>query len=296
MLNFKIALLKTALSKQAALLDVPDDDLTSIVELLHTISLRETLHTINLQHITDHSDIATKLFGTNPILRSSDQRPLLDVLHDNGTLFIKNIHLLDLETQLLLAEFIQQGLYRPYKGDQKVPSNTRILCSTNQNLPLLVRDGKFLPELLHELKRNTLTMPQLITIPHEELFNLADGFALQAMQTYTFQNLLALTDKDKMKLVYKQPTSLQELKARVHQILLLKSKENNIEEEADFDPTYQITDPVLSEAARLGKYALKDPKIMSTLWHKFQNQNKIANFLGVNRSSVNRRCREYNLI
>jgi len=32
------------------------------------------------------------------------------------------------------------------------------------------------------------------------------------------------------------------------------------------------------------------------LWNKFNNQNKIAAFLGVNRSSVNRRCREYNLL
>ena len=42
--------------------------------------------------------------------------------------------------------------------------------------------------------------------------------------------------------------------------------------------------------------ALKDPKIMVMLWNKFKNQNKIANILGVNRSSVNRRCKEYGLI
>ncbi|HRN77981.1 MAG TPA: sigma 54-interacting transcriptional regulator [Candidatus Dependentiae bacterium] len=295
-LNFKIALLKTALSKQTALIDVPDDDIVPIVELLHSISLRETLYTLNLQYVTQHQDIAMQLFGTNPILRSSDERPLLEVLHDSGTLFIKNIHLLDLETQALLTEFMQQGLYRPYKGDQKVASNTRILCSTNQNLSLLVRDGKFLAELLHELKRNTLSMPSLIALPTDELFNLADGFAEQAIQAHTFQNLLSLTDKDKQKLIQKQPTSLQELKTRVHQILLLKSKENNLEQDPDLDLVYDVNDPLLIEAARLGKYALKDQKIMSTLWEKFQNQNKIATFLGVNRSSVNRRCREYNLI
>ena len=29
---------------------------------------------------------------------------------------------------------------------------------------------------------------------------------------------------------------------------------------------------------------------MTCLWNKFKNQNKIATLLGVNRSSVNRRC------
>ena len=46
----------------------------------------------------------------------------------------------------------------------------------------------------------------------------------------------------------------------------------------------------------IGKKALKDPQIMSLLWEKFEkNQNRIATFLGVNRSSVNRRCKDYNL-
>ena len=53
--------------------------------------------------------------------------------------------------------------------------------------------------------------------------------------------------------------------------------------------------PELIQAARLGKHALRDQRIMVMLWDKFKNQNKIASFLGVNRSSVNRRCKEFNL-
>ena len=78
-------------------------------------------------------------------------------------------------------------------------------------------------------------------------------------------------------------------------LLVQKSQKNQIYHETQFDPAYDITDPELIEAARLGKYALKDAKILTMLWHKFKNQNKIASFLGVNRSSVNRRCRKYNL-
>ena len=79
------------------------------------------------------------------------------------------------------------------------------------------------------------------------------------------------------------------------QLLVLKSKKNDISHDTQFDPAYQVSDPELIEAARLGKHALKDRKTMINLWHKFKSQNKIATFLGVNRSSVNRRCKEYNL-
>ncbi|MCL5875758.1 MAG: hypothetical protein M1114_04765, partial [Candidatus Dependentiae bacterium] len=56
------------------------------------------------------------------------------------------------------------------------------------------------------------------------------------------------------------------------------------------------TDPELVQAASLGKHALRDERIMAMLWDKFKNQNQIASFLGVNRSSVNRRCKMYNLV
>ena len=69
-----------------------------------------------------------------------------------------------------------------------------------------------------------------------------------------------------------------------------------IHEETPLDPAYQLTDPQLMQAARLGKHALRDPKIMALLWNKFKSQSKIATFLGVNRSSVNRRCKDYHLI
>ena len=78
--------------------------------------------------------------------------------------------------------------------------------------------------------------------------------------------------------------------------LIKKSQKHSIYDEARFDPAYNITDPEIIEAARLGKHALRDPKIMTMLWSKFKNQNKIASLLGVNRSSVNRRCKEYNLL
>jgi len=59
----------------------------------------------------------------------------------------------------------------------------------------------------------------------------------------------------------------------------------------------ETSDSKLIEAAQLGKHALKDKKTMTMLWEKFnKNQNKIAEFLEVNRSSVHRRCKLYHLI
>lgn len=298
LLNFKVELLKTALSTKAIVLDMPEQDLQATVQLLHHISLRETLHTIALEQPINHPDVAITLFGMNALLTVSKEQstPLLEKLDTNGTLFIKNIHNLDRESQEYLAEFIRYGLFRIFKSDTKVASNVRIICSTTQHLYTLVQEGKFSNALYDELKYTTLSMPSLTTLPVDELANLAQGFSEQAVTNETYQTLLSLSERDKHILTKQRPASLQELKTKVQQLLVLKSKHTNIHHETSFDMGYHISDPELVDAARLGKRALKDQKIMALLWQKFKNQNQIASFLGVNRSSVNRRCRQYNLI
>jgi len=118
----------------------------------------------------------------------------------------------------------------------------------------------------------------------------------QIIRKDTIKHLLQLTDRDRANLSLKRPASLIELRKKIHHLMMQKTKKNalNITESIDtFMPS--VTDPELIEAARLGKHALRDPKIMAQLWATFKNQNQIAAFLNVNRSSINRRCKEYNL-
>ena len=44
------------------------------------------------------------------------------------------------------------------------------------------------------------------------------------------------------------------------------------------------------------KHALKDKYLMNLLWNKFKNQRKIATMLNVNRSSVNRRFKQFKIV
>jgi transcriptional regulator with AAA-type ATPase domain len=130
---------------------------------------------------------------------------------------------------------------------------------------------------------------------NDEIYTLTDGFTEQALQNQTLKNILDLTDAEKARIAHARPVSLHELKNKVQHLLTTKSKKNLVEDQTPFDPAYQLADPLLAQAARLGKHSLKDPKMMALLWNKFKSQTKIAAFLGVNRSSVNRRCKDYHL-
>lgn len=295
-INFKVELLKSALSKKALLLSLPDEDLTSTIEILHHISLRETLHVLELSGRVSSPEIPISLFGINNLFGSNTMPPLLEKLNKKGTLVIKNIHFLDLDSQDNLAECIKYGFYKMFKSNKKVQTDVRIIATSNQDLKLMVQEGTFSQILYNELKRTSLTMPSLVTLESTEIGSLVEGFADQALAEDNNAKVINLTDEEKKKIFKQKPGSLHELKRKVKTLIMAKVTNDSAYEKTKFNPAFNISDPQLAKAAQMGKYALKDAKMMALLWNKFKNQNRIAEFLGVNRSSVHRRCKDYGLL
>lgn len=295
LINFKISLLKASLCKQALLLQAPDDDLDMIINLIHHVSMRDQLYVLEA---SKENDLAINLFGIHPLFDTTKiyQKPLLEKLDKKGTLFIKQIHLLDIDIQNRLAEFIKTGWFTLLKSDIKKNADVRIMCSTTQNLSKLVEEGTFSSLLFAELETARISTPSLLTLSEHEYSELIDGFACQVVEHSALSPLLTLNDKEKGRITSNRPATVFGLKKKIQAIIMQKTKEIPHEKNI-INPAFLETDLDLIEAARLGKQALKDPKILSMLMTKFnKNQNKIATFLGVNRSSINRRCKEFNLI
>jgi len=290
-LNTKIRLLKAALCKRALLLNAPEADIAATVKLIHSVSQREALHTLTLTSPTDSGAIESTLFGVPR--QNSREIPLFEKLV-NGTLFIKDIHYLDIETQSRLAELISSGWYRFSESEQTASSTTRIICSSSQHLSDYVQRGRFSHELYSLLKKEVVTIPSFSSLPKKEQESLIDGFSDTHITSHAMKPICALTEKEKQKIIDMKPVSLHELELHVKQALQEKaapilSDRNNPENLHTFE------DPELMLAGRLGKQALKHEQIMALLWKKFKNQNKIALFLGVNRSSVNRRFKAFHI-
>ena len=295
-LDFKVNLLKAALSKKAVLLNLPDEDLLPTVELLHHLSLRDHLEEMSLATSEKNHEYAIKLFGINPLFGSRESTGLLEKSDHNGTIFIKNIHLLSVSTQEQLAHFLKTGTFSQVKSDRKRSSSARVICSSNQNVGLLIQQGSFSPNLYHELIKSAATLPSLLTISEEELTDLTAGFIEHIILEKNSPESIDLTSRERQKLIENRPISLQEYKERLYNMLINKAKKRHIKHEEFIDAAYSHSNPDTHNIAKLGKNALKDKQVMTYLWNKFKNQTKIAKLLNVNRSSVNRRCKEFNLI
>lgn len=300
LMRFKIDLLSMAISKKALLLDMPHDDLMPTAEIIHYISLRKSFYRFVIDQDAKMADVAMRLFGINPLYSKAPtndgEKPLFEELQESGTLFIENIHLLDLDIQVMLANYIKYGHYCMYKSTYKLFSSVRILCSTAQDLQNLVQESKFSKLLFDELKETTLTLPSFLTLPEQELDELISGFTEQAVAASPLRNLLELSAHEKYRMMQERAVSLQEFKIKVKNALVKKSQKQDIFHEIKFEAAYTISDPELAQAAKLGKKALKDPKVLVMLLRKLKTQSRVADFLGVNRSSINRRLKQYKLI
>jgi transcriptional regulator with GAF, ATPase, and Fis domain len=295
-LDFKINLLKIALNKKATLLQLPEEDTIPTVELIHHINLRKKLEILSINDPEKNQTWAIKLFGVNPLLSDEQHESILERLHTSGTLFINNIHNLSLETQELLAEYLRTGHFKVLRSDRKITAQVHFMCSSSKNLAQLVDKKQFSAALYNQLAPMTLSLPALLTLPEDEITLLAEQYAQQAIKSKALTPLFDLTDKDKHYLLEQRPVSLHALKELVLEIVQHKGQHTKAATNDLFDPAYGVTDPKVVAAIRLGKHALKDQQSLCILWQTFKSQTKIATLLGVNRSSVNRRCREYNLI
>lgn len=302
LLNFKIDLLRAALSQRAVLLTVRPEDRQPLVELLHATHQREKLSTITLKEPEKELAVARELFGFAKVLGAPQETaPLLERLDKIGTVYIENVHFLSKETQAHLAEFLRYGAYTAVKGEQRTPSNVRIICATTESLPERVEQGLFLPELLDELRNHNLMLPQPGKLDRQEFGELVNEYMQQLLKSHALKKILVLSEREISVLYSEKCATFFELKRRLGALINAKSVAKKLESEDTKTVTPKVqpakrapieNDERINQAILLGKHALQDRELMEYLWKTFQNQSRIAALLGVNRSSVNRRFKQ----
>lgn len=285
---FKVAFLKAALSKKVILLDIPTKDLLPSVEVIHAISMRSQLHVLGMKEPEKNHEVAATLFGFTHHFQDS---PLLQKLNDVGTLFIENVHLLELKTQERLAEFISCGFFRPLRSTIKIESNVRLIVSSPHNLQLLAQEGRFSLALASILNAHRLYFPCLAHVSTDELHEAIIDYGYQILRARNLLYPSYISAEVRNAILELYPASLYELKSAIDDALAVK----RLPKIAYYEDMTTAHEEV-EHALRLGKNALKDMRVMAVLWKRFGNCAHIATLLGVHRSSVLKRCREYNLI
>jgi two-component system NtrC family response regulator len=82
-------------------------------------------------------------------------------LAHGGTLMLDEIGDLPLPLQVKLLRFLQERVIERVGGRQPIPVDVRIICATHQNLPDLMRAGRFREDLFYRLDEVVIRIPPL---------------------------------------------------------------------------------------------------------------------------------------
>jgi len=80
---------------------------------------------------------------------------------DGGTLFLDEIGDMPLSLQAKLLRFLQERVVERVGGREEIPVDVRVVCATNQNLDVAIRDGRFREDLYYRISEITIRIPPL---------------------------------------------------------------------------------------------------------------------------------------
>lgn len=129
-----------------------------------------------------------------------------------GTLFLDELANTPGLVQEKLLRVIEYGEFERVGGSRSIKTDVRLICATNEDLPLLAEQGEFRADLLDRLAFDVITLPPMRERP-EDILILAEHFAINMARELGFELFSGFSEKAKRTLLdYHWPGNVRELK------------------------------------------------------------------------------------
>ncbi|ORT49614.1 LuxR family transcriptional regulator [Vibrio sp. qd031] len=139
---------------------------------------------------------------------------------DGGTLFLDELCEMELEMQKKLLRFLQTGRFTPLGGSKEIQVDLRILCATNRDPMVEVREGRFREDLYYRVHVIPIDMPPLRE-RGKDIITLAEHFVkLYAKQDGKQFSKISSNVKHVMS-SYSWPGNVRQLQNIVRNIIVL---------------------------------------------------------------------------
>ena len=221
-----------------------------------------------------------------------------------GTLFLDEVDALNLSAQAKLLRVLQERTVRRIGARANIAIDVRIISATNCDLAQAVAEGRFRPDLYYRLRVLPLHVPELCT-RGDDVMLLVDHFLRmkserngQHVRQFTAEAMRALCD-------YPWPGNVRELENTIEYALAI-----GLEDElgmADLPPEIasapsaqsadnfrQVLQAYMNDTVPLAE--IEKRYILSVLQQFGGNQVRAAAALGIDRSKLYRRLKQYGVM
>jgi DNA-binding NtrC family response regulator len=258
---------------------------------------------------------------------ATEKHPGKFVEAHGGTLFLDEIGELPHDAQVKLLRALQEGEVDPIGGKRPVKVDIRLISATNQNLIELVKRGQFREDLYYRLNVFPITVPPLRT-RREDVADLARRFVARfaAEEGKRIRGICA--EAISLLMTYNWPGNVRQLENAVFRAVVLADQDEltiaefpQIAAQVEgFDvriPPLAIAQPVSPRSDReIVRVEVRDPNVLPllddggdvrkleileaetirfALGHYRGQMSAMARKLGIGRSTLYRKMKEYGL-
>ncbi|WP_136810243.1 sigma-54 dependent transcriptional regulator [Desulfosediminicola flagellatus] len=277
-------------------------------EALHTESKRKHMPLIKVDCASVQEELLeSELFGhkKGSFTGADRDRPGRLLQADKGTLFLDEIGDISPRMQLRLLRFLQEQTFTPVGEDMPIQVDVRVIAATNVDLQKKVREGQFREDLYYRLKVVEINMPPLRE--RNDCIQLLVHHFLTYFADKLGRNVYSVSDQAMQMLVnYSWPGNVRELRHVIERgcvmctgtTMLIEHlphelhKKENTRNYSSALPT----DP-LSNTIRVPETPIRSEKetILMILSQVGGNKAKAARLLGMDRSTLYRKLKRYNV-
>ena len=211
-----------------------------------------------------------------------------------GTFLLDEVGEMPVGLQVKLLRALQEREIRRVGGNQPIAVNTRVLAATNRDLAQRVREGRFREDLYYRLNVVLVTLPPLRE-RREDVALLAEHFLARAGERRGRVLRLSPAAAERL-LSYAWPGNVRELENAVERASLLATGDTILPD--DLPPHIALGTGLGSAPALPGQTnlaAVEKAHIVQTLERCGWNHSRAAEALGIGRTTLWRKLKEYGL-
>lgn len=215
---------------------------------------------------------------------------------DGGTLFLDEVGEMAPNLQAKLLRVLQEGSFIPVGSTREQKVDVRILSATNRDLTKMIEEGKFREDLFYRLNVITVELPALRERP-DDIVLLVEHFLSRATQKQGSTPKVVSDDVIECFRRYPWRGNVRELENEVERMVILGKDQ----EVLDLDllssriREYQGSDLPQKTGLKFAVEDLEKKMIKDALERLGGNKSQAAKELGISRSNLIQKAKQYNL-
>ncbi len=246
--------------------------------------------------------LEAELFGTDA---PAGKQPGVLERANGGTLFLDEVADMPPETQAKIVRVLQDQHFTRLGGTERIDVDVRVIAATNQDLPELMRQGKFREDLYYRLNVVPIGIPSL-SARLDDIPLLAEYFMSQASVSANAQARSFAPDAIALMQSYDWPGNVRQLRNVIEWLLIMAAGEADTPITADMMPPDlkqkaetmvrgQGVVELMSKPLREAREIFEREYLLSQVNRFGGNISKTAGFIGMERSALHRKLKSLGL-